>query len=199
MSISTRAWSFPVPGRCCKALSRAGRGLLFSEKSSKRILAKLVFTCRRRGAFCKGVVSTARRGGVPFTRVRRRGLCSMSGRYPYGIGNPPTLRRSSFPQRASRPAGGPIPKHAWGCAPRPRRVGAPPPGKPKRRLPGELGPPAGRKARWGKEDAPKRGGLPEAQQRVSTTQAEVASDATTLIRCRRRILCRDSVTSKVFA
>ena len=60
-----------------------------------------------------------RRGGVPFTRVRRRGLCSMSGRYPYGIGNPPTLRRSSFPQRALRPAGGPIPKHAWGCAPRP--------------------------------------------------------------------------------
>ena len=67
----------------------------------------------------QGLVSTARRGGVPFTRVRRRGLCSMSGRYPYGIDNPPTLRRSSFPQRALRPAGGPIPKHAWGCAPRP--------------------------------------------------------------------------------
>ena len=33
----------------------------------------------------------------------------MSGRYPYGIGNPPTLRRSSFPQRALRPAGDPIP------------------------------------------------------------------------------------------
>ena len=31
----------------------------------------------------------------------------MSGRYPYGIGNPPTLRRSSFPQRALRPAGDP--------------------------------------------------------------------------------------------
>ena len=43
----------------------------------------------------------------------------MSGRYPYGIGNPPTLRRSSFPQRALRPAGDPIPKHAWGCALRP--------------------------------------------------------------------------------
>ena len=52
-------------------------------------------------------------------RTRRRGLCSMSGRYPYGIGNPPTLRRSSFPQRALRPVGDPIPKHAWGCAPRP--------------------------------------------------------------------------------
>ena len=43
----------------------------------------------------------------------------MSGRYPYGIDNPPTLRRSSFPQRALRPAGGPIPKRTWGCAPRP--------------------------------------------------------------------------------
>ena len=31
----------------------------------------------------------------------------MSGRYPYGIDNPPTLRRSSFPQRALRPAGPP--------------------------------------------------------------------------------------------
>ena len=50
---------------------------------------------------------TPRRRGVPFVRTRRRGLCSMSGRYPYGIGNPPTLRRSSFPQRALRPAGAP--------------------------------------------------------------------------------------------
>ena len=67
----------------------------------------------------KVTVCTPRRRGVPFTHVRRRGLRSMSGRYPYGIGNPPTLRRSSFPQRALRPAGDPIPKHAWGCAPRP--------------------------------------------------------------------------------
>ena len=43
----------------------------------------------------------------------------MSGHPAYAWGNPPTLRRSSFPQRALRPAGGPIPKHAWGCAPRP--------------------------------------------------------------------------------
>ena len=62
---------------------------------------------------------TARRRGVPFVRTRRRGLRSMSGCYPYGIGNPPTLRRSSFPQRALCPAGGPMPKYAWGCAPRP--------------------------------------------------------------------------------
>ena len=88
----------------------------------------LVSTPTRRGGFVVtsggesliiDLISTARRRGVPFTRVRRRGLCSMSGRYPYGIGNPPTLRRSSFPQRALRPAGGPIPKHTWGCAPRP--------------------------------------------------------------------------------
>ena len=42
---------------------------------------------------------------------------------------------------------------------------------------------------WGKEDAPQQGGLPEAKHRVSPTQAEVASDATTLIRNRGRILC----------
>ena len=63
------------------------------------------------------LISTPARRGVPFTRVRRRGLCSMSGRYPYGIGNPPTLRRSSFPQRASRPAGGPIPQNTLGALP----------------------------------------------------------------------------------
>ena len=67
----------------------------------------------------QGLASTPRRRGVPFTRVRRRGLRSMSGHPAYAWGNPPTLRRSSFPQRASRPAGGPIPKHTWGCAPRP--------------------------------------------------------------------------------
>ena len=69
---------------------------------------------RRRVTAC-----TPTRRGPTFVCARRRGLCSMSGRYPYGIGNPPTLRRSSFPQRALRPAGDPIPKHAWGCAPRP--------------------------------------------------------------------------------
>ena len=42
---------------------------------------------------------------------------------------------------------------------------------------------------WGKEDAPQQGGLPEAKHRASPTQAEVASDATTLIRSRGRILC----------
>ena len=52
---------------------------------------------------------TPRRRGVPFTRVRRRGLRSMSGHPAYVWGNPPTLRRSSFPQRALRPAGDPIP------------------------------------------------------------------------------------------
>ena len=84
-----------------------------------QIMPKYHLACRRGGAFCKSIVSTARRGGVPFVRTRRRGLRSMSGHPAYAWGNPPTLRRSSFPQRASRPAGGPIPKYAWGCAPRP--------------------------------------------------------------------------------
>ena len=41
---------------------------------------------------------------------------------------------------------------------------------------GQMGPPQGRKTLWGEEDAPQRGGLPEAKHRVSPTQAEVASD-----------------------
>ena len=40
-----------------------------------------------------------------------------------------------------------------------------------------LGSLQGRKTLWGKEDAPQRGGLPEVMRRVSTTGAEVASDA----------------------
>ena len=40
----------------------------------------------------------------------------MSGRYPYGIDNPPTLRRSSFPRRALRPAGAPY-QNALGAVP----------------------------------------------------------------------------------
>ena len=39
-----------------------------------------------------------------------------------------------------------------------------------------LGSLQGRKTLRGKEDAPQRGGLPEAKHRVSPTQAEVASD-----------------------
>ena len=44
-----------------------------------RIEGEFVVAWRRGGAFCKGIVSTARRGGVPFTRVKgtktRLGLC----------------------------------------------------------------------------------------------------------------------------
>ena len=91
-----RLWehAYPAGGIVCSRLS--------ASRSHRRVTA-----------------CTPRRRGVPFTRVRRRGLRSMSGHPAYAWGNPPTLRRSSFPQRASRPAGGPIPKHAWGCAPRP--------------------------------------------------------------------------------
>ena len=41
----------------------------------------------------------------------------MSGCYPYGIDNPPTLRRSSFPRRALRPAGGPPYQNTLGAVP----------------------------------------------------------------------------------
>ena len=92
----------------CKALGARlpGGGIVCSRLSASRSHRKVT-------------VGTPRRRGVPFTRVRRRGLRSMSGHPAYAWGNPPTLRRSSFPQRALCPAGGPIPKHAWGCAPRP--------------------------------------------------------------------------------
>ena len=40
-----------------------------------------------------------------------------------------------------------------------------------------LGSQQGRKTLLGKEDAPQRGGLPEAKRRVSTTGAQAASDA----------------------
>ena len=42
---------------------------------------------------------------------------------------------------------------------------------------GQMGPPQGRKTLWGEEDAPQRGGLPEAKRRVSTTGAQAALDA----------------------
>ena len=108
-----------ILGRVCGRLA-AGRGLLQGFGSTPTWRGGIV--CSRLSAsrsHRKVTVCTPRRRGVPFTRVRRRGLCSISGCYPYGIDNPPTLRRSSFPQRALRPAGDPIPKHAWGCAPRP--------------------------------------------------------------------------------
>ena len=37
-----------------------------------------------------------------------------------------------------------------------------------------MGPPTGRKTRWGKAGTPQQGGLPEAQRRVSTSKAEAA-------------------------
>ena len=69
------------------------------------------------GAFLQVLVSTPTRRGPTFVCARRRGLCSMLGRYPYGIDNPPTLRRSSFPQRALRPAGGPPYQNTLGAVP----------------------------------------------------------------------------------
>ena len=40
-----------------------------------------------------------------------------------------------------------------------------------------MGPPTGRKTRWGKAGAPQRGGLPEMEWRVSLTQAKAAPAA----------------------
>ena len=108
-----------------------GEMLFCEEKWAKGFLGQDSGRLAAGRSLLQGLASTPRRRGVPFTRVRRRGLRSMSGRYPYGIDNPPTLRRSSFPQRALRPAGGPIPKHTWGCAPRPPTRRSPPPEKPK--------------------------------------------------------------------
>ena len=46
-----------------------------------QIMPKYHLACRRGGAFCKSIVSTARRGGVPFvrtkgTKIRSRGTAS---------------------------------------------------------------------------------------------------------------------------
>ena len=43
---------------------------------------------------------------------RRRGLRFMSGRYSYGIGTPPTLRRSASPHEVLRPCGDPAAAYA---------------------------------------------------------------------------------------
>ena len=103
-----------------KPVRLAAGGMLFcDEKWAKGFLGQDGNRLAAGRSLLQGLASTPRRRGVPFTRVRRRGLRSMSGHPAYAWGNPPTLRRSSFPRRALRPAGGPIPKHAWGCAPRP--------------------------------------------------------------------------------
>ena len=103
-----------------KPVRLAAGGMLFcDEKWAKGFLGQDSGRLAAGRSLLQGLASTPRRRGVPFTRVCRRGLRSMSGHPAYAWGNPPTLRRSSFPQRASRPAGGPIPKHAWGCAPSP--------------------------------------------------------------------------------
>ena len=54
-----------------------------------QIMPKYHLACRRGGAFCKSVVSTARRGGVPFVRTKgtkiRLGLCPKTP-YPLSCG-----------------------------------------------------------------------------------------------------------------
>ena len=74
-------------------------------------------------SFLLALVCTPIRRGLPFARARRHGLRSMSGRYSYGIDNPPTLRRSSFPQRVVRPVWVPKCKTRSGRTPRPPTLG----------------------------------------------------------------------------
>ena len=54
-----------------------------------QIMPKYHLACRRGGAFCKSIVSTARRGGVPFVRTKgtkiRLGLCPKTP-YPLSCG-----------------------------------------------------------------------------------------------------------------
>ena len=120
-----------------KPVRLAAGGMLFcDEKWAKGFLGQDGNRLAAGRSLLQGLASTPRRRGVPFTCVCRRGLRSMSGHPAYAWGNPPTLRRSSFPQRALRPAGGPIPKRTWGCAPRPPNASEPPARKAKGRLPG---------------------------------------------------------------
>ena len=91
-----------------KPVRLAAGGMLFcDEKWAKGFLGQDGNRLAAGRSLLQGLASTPRRRGVPFTRVCRRGLRSMSGHPAYAWGNPPTLRRSSFPQRALRPAGGP--------------------------------------------------------------------------------------------
>ena len=69
------------------------------------------------------LVCTPIRRGLPFARARCRGLRSMSGRYSHGIDNPPTLRRSSFPQQVVQPVGVPYCKTRSGIPRDPTLVG----------------------------------------------------------------------------
>ena len=100
------------------------------DKSLQKILEQVCNRLTASRSHRVVTVCTARRRGVPFVRMRRRGLRSMSGHPAYAWGNPPTLRRSSFPQRALRPAGERrthrsregCPKHSEGSARLKRRL-----------------------------------------------------------------------------
>ena len=141
---------------------------------------------RRRGAFYKGVICTARRRGVPFVRTKgtkiRLGLCPKTP-LPLSCGWIRTMRSivRTAPQIRSQGACGAFyfgfSRNRIKNQPYKRRLI---PLRECAALPGGVnGAPQGRKTLWGEEDAPQRGGLPKVKHRVSPTQAEVASDERT--------------------
>ena len=100
-----------------KACTARCRVMLSVKKSrQKNFGAEFVVAWRRGVDFAGCKAGTPTRRGPTFVCARRRGLRSISGCYPYGIDTPPTLRRSSFPRRALRPAGAPY-QNALGAVP----------------------------------------------------------------------------------
>ena len=116
----------------------AGRGLLDIKNCMPTrqgiVCGRLkVSRSRRRVTAC-----TARRRGLPFAPAKgSKRVFKPNLRSPVGVAEnmqgakPVRLAAGAFLLCVQKE-----PKYAWGCAPRPRRVGAPPPGKPKQRLPG---------------------------------------------------------------
>ena len=87
--------------------------LLFSED---RFMAgspfRPVFCLISIPSFNKDTHAFRQRKSALTASSRRRGLRFMSGRYSYGIGTPPTLRRSASPHEVLRPCGDPAAAYA---------------------------------------------------------------------------------------
>ena len=123
-----------APVRRDRAAARSWHGAAVTEGLSAETMVIISSRLTASQSLLRDLACTPIRRGLPFARARRRGLRSMSGRYSYGIDNPPTLRRSSFPQRVVRPVGVPYCKTRSGTPRDPGRTGTPA-RKAKRRLP----------------------------------------------------------------
>ena len=153
---------------------------------------------RRGGAFCKGIVNTARRRGLPFAPAKGS-KTGQRGTKLSPLQTPLTLSCAGYEYCFSLNNREKQIRTAHRCAPKVARgafyvsscrnqIKNQPY---KRRLiplretvalafrAGQKGSPQGRKTLWGEEDAPQRGGLPKVKHRVSPTQAEIASDERT--------------------